>query len=231
VVPVFNEGANIRAWWEAARPFLPADATVLIVYDFAEDNTLPVVRQLQVEGAPLRLLLNDGRGVLGAMITGLRAPHQGPVLVSMADLSDDFRALPQMLAAWHAGADVAVASRYMAGGRQIGGPWLKGQLARWGSRSLKWLGGFPVSDATNNFRLYDAQLLRRMSFESVGGFELAFEITVKAWMQGARIAEVPATWHERVRGTSRFKLWSWLPRYARLWARALGYGLRHRRWT
>lgn len=220
----------MRAWWEAARAYLPEDTTVLIVYDFAEDDTLPVVRALQAEGAPLQSMPNAGQGALGAMITGLRVPRTGAVLVSMADLSDDFAALPPMLAAWQGGADVVVASRYMAGGRQIGGPWLKGQLARWGGRSLKWLGGFPASDATNSFRLYDAQLLHRISFESAGGFELAFEITVKAWINGSRIVEVPAIWRERVHGKSRFRLWSWLPRYARLWVQALSYGLRQRKW-
>jgi len=154
----------------------------------------------------------------------------GPVLVSMADLSDDFRAVPAMLAAYRAGADVVVASRYMPGGRQVGGPWLKGQLSKWGGRSLKWLAGFPVSDATNSFRLYDADLVRRMEIESQGGFVVGFEITVKAWMAGARIAEVPCTWRDRVAGESRFDLRAWLPLYARLWGRAMLHGVK-RAWS
>jgi len=231
VVPVYNEGANLRAWWEAARPHLPAKATVLIVYDFDEDDTLPVARDLMAGGAPLRLLHNTGRGVLLALISGLRAPISGPVLVSMADLSDDMAVIPSMLEAYVRGADVVVASRYVAGGQHIGGPWLKGQLSRWGGRSLKWLAGFPVSDATNSFRMYDAEFLRSIEFESSGGFEIGFEITVKAWMAGRTIAEIPCTWRDRVAGQSRFDLKKWLPLYARLWARAFGFGLRHRLWS
>ncbi len=231
VVPVYNEGANLRAWWESARPHLPASATVLIVHDFDEDDTLPVARELMAGGAPLRLLRNTGRGVLRALVTGLRTPERGPVLVSMADLSDDMAVIPAMLAAYERGADVVVASRYVAGGRQIGGPWLKGQLSRWGGRSLKWLAGFPVSDATNSFRMYDAGLLRTIEFESRGGFEIGFEITLKAWMAGRPIAEIPCTWRDRVAGESRFDLRKWLPLYARLWARALGFGLRRRVWN
>ncbi len=226
VVPVYNEGGNLRSWWEQARTYLPEHGTVRLVYDFDEDDTLPVARALAVEGAPITLLRNAGKGVLGALLTGLRSVEAGPVLVSMADLSDDFRALPAMLAAYRAGADVVVASRYMPGGRQIGGPWLKGQLSRWGGRSLKWLAGFPVSDATNSFRLYDAALVRRLDLESTGGFEVGFEITMKAWMAGARIAEVPCTWRDRVTGESRFHLRKWLPLYARLWARTLAHGMR-----
>ncbi len=226
VVPVYNEGANLGAWWAAARPHLPPGSTIRIVFDFDEDDTLPVARQLAAEGAPIELLRNRDRGVLGAILNGLRSVAAGPVLVSMADLSDDLACIPAMVAAYRGGADVVVASRYMPGGRQIGGPWLKGQLSRWGGRSLRWLAGFPVSDATNSFRLYDAELVKRIDVESSAGFVIGFEITLKAWMSGARIVEVPCTWRDRVAGESRFDLKRWLPLYARLWARAMAHGLR-----
>lgn len=228
VVPVYNEGANLARWWDAARAHLPRGAQVLVVYDFEEDDTLPVARALQAEGAPLRTLRNRARGVLGAIVTGLHDAPSGPVLVSMADLSDDFGTLPAMLEAYRGGAAVVVASRYMRHGRQLGGPWLKGQLARWGGRSLRWLAGFPVHDATNSYRLYDADLVRSLTIESTGGFEVGFEITLKAWMLGARVTEVPTTWRDRARGQSRFDLKRWLPRYARLWRQALGHGVRVR---
>jgi hypothetical protein len=49
---------------------------------------------------------------------------------------DDLAIIPAMLARYQDGADVVVASRYMAGGRQVGGPWLKAQLSRWGGLAL-----------------------------------------------------------------------------------------------
>lgn len=224
LIPVYNEGANLRRWYEEAAPHLPPGTNVRIVYDLEEDDTLPVARELEKEGAPISSLRNQQRGVLGALITGLRSVKSGPAIVSMADLSDDLRLIPQMLAAWEEGARVVVASRYMPGGRQIGGPWLKGQLARWGGRSLHWLFGFPTHDATNSFRLYDGELLHTIDFESQGGFEIGFEITLKAWMGGHRVVEIPATWRDRVQGESRFNLRKWLPHYARLWARAVKHG-------
>ncbi len=228
VVPVYNEGTNIARWWAEAKPHMPAGTSIRVVYDFEGDDTLPVVRDLERAGAPMSLLRNEGRGVLRAIVTGLRSAPAGPVLVSMADLSDDLSVVPRMLDAYRAGADLVIASRYVRGGRQLGGPWLKGQLARWGGRSLRWIAGFPASDATNSFRLYDSDLVRRTSIESIGGFEVGFEITLKAWMAGARIAEVPATWRDRTRGESRFDLKRWLPRYARLWLAALRFGLGRR---
>ncbi|HYD40947.1 MAG TPA: hypothetical protein VEB43_08950, partial [Anaeromyxobacter sp.] len=85
--------------------------------------------------------------------------------------------------------------------------------------------GFPVSDATNGFRLYDAELVRSLRLGSAGGFEVAFEITLEAWRRGLRIAEVPSVWRARDAGKSRFRLVRWLPRYAWLWARAMAIGI------
>jgi len=230
IVPVYNEGENIRNWWLQASPHLPDQTRVRLVYDLDEDDTLPEAERLRAAGAPIELLRNAGRGVCSALVTGIRSVSSGPVLVSMADLSDDFPVIPAMLDAYRAGADVVVASRYMPGGRQLGGPWLKGQLSRWGGRSLAWLAGFPVHDATNSFRLYDATMVRALDLESRGGFEIGFEITMKAWMQGRRLVEIPCTWRDRVAGQSRFDLRRWLPLYARLWARTAAHGMT-RAWT
>lgn len=230
VVPVYNEGENIRNWWLQASPHLPAGTRVRLVYDFPEDNTLPEAEHLRAEGAPIELVQNTGRGVCLALVTGIRSVGAGPVLVSMADLSDDFPIIPAMLDAYRTGADVVVASRYMRGGRQLGGPWLKGQLSRWGGRSLALLAGFPVHDATNSFRLYDAQMVQQMDLESRGGFEVGFEITMKAWMQGRRLTEIPCVWRDRVAGQSRFNLRRWLPLYAKLWARTAAHGMK-RAWS
>lgn len=228
VVPVYNEGENFREWWRRAGPHLPPGTVVRPVYDMPEDDTLPVIEALRAEGAPIEPLQNEGRGVLRALVTGLRSAERGPVLVSMADLSDDLSVLPRMLDAWRDGAAVVVASRYMKGGRHVGGPLLKKTLSRLGGLSLRVLAGFPAHDATNNFRLYDAAFLRTVEVESRAGFELALELTLKAWEAGRKVVEVPTTWTDRVAGESRFALRKWLPHYARLWGRAMKHGAKRR---
>ena len=228
IVPVYNERDNFRAWWAQARPHLPAGSLVRVVYDLDEDDTLPVVAALAAEGAPVEALRNRGRGVFAALVTGLASVEAGPVLVSMADLCDDLALVPRMLEEYAGGATVVVASRYMPGGRQIGGPWLKGLLARWGARALHDVAGFPVHDASNSFRLYDAAFVRSLAPGGGGGFEIGMQITLAAWMAGRRVVEVPCTWRDRSRGTSRFRLGRWLPLYGRLWARGMAFGVRGR---
>ncbi len=215
VIPVYNEGENVvptlRGVVERThtRPL-----EVLVVHDFDEDTTVPVVKRLQAEIPELRLHRNTlGRGVLNAMKSGLRAARAAYVVVTMGDGSDDAKDIDHMYELALSGADVVAGSRYMRGGRQVGGPLLKRTMSRTAGLSLHWLGGVPIHDATTNFRLYSKRLLNQVTIESTGGFELGLELTVKAHLLGMRVAEVPTTWRDRTAGTSRFRLWQWLPRY------------------
>ena len=224
VIPVYNEGENVVP---TLRGVVTQTATrpleVLVVHDMDEDTTVPVVRRLQEEMPEVRLHRNTlGRGVLNALKSGLRAARAPYVLVTMGDGSDDPADIDAMYTLARDGADVVAGSRYMRGGRQVGGPLLKRTMSRAAGLSLHWLGGLPVHDATSNFRLYSKKLLNQVTIESQGGFELGLELTVKAYRLGLRIAEVPTTWRDRTEGQSRFRLWQWLPRYLHWYWRGIG---------
>jgi len=137
------------------------------------------------------------------------------VLVVMADLSDDLSQVDSMLALNRQGYHVVVGSRYMKGGGIEGGPWFKQFLSRLAGLTLHRFRGIPTHDATNAFKIYDRDMLKSLTIESQRGFELNLEITVKAFLAGYRITEIPSRWRDRSRGESRFRLWSWLPHYLR----------------
>jgi glycosyltransferase involved in cell wall biosynthesis len=226
VVPVYNEGRNIEAVLRAFERTVAAPHEVLVVYDFDEDTTVPVVAALQGELGNVRLHRNDlGRGVLNALKAGIAAARAPLVLVMMADGSDDPAAVDPMLRLAEGGADVVAGSRYARGGRQLGGPLLKRAMSRLAGLSLYWLRALPIHDATNNYRLYRRSFLDATTIESDGGFELAIELTVKAHIAGRRLAEVPTTWRDRTAGESRFRLRAWLPRYLRWYMLAVRHRL------
>jgi glycosyltransferase involved in cell wall biosynthesis len=215
VVPVYNEGENVTATLRGLHQALDGVPNeILVVYDFDEDDTVPVVKRLQAELPTVRPHRNQiGRGVLNAMKAGFEAARAPFVLVTMADGSDDPREIPAMLELARGGADLVAGSRYMRGGRQVGGPLLKRTMSRAAGLSLHWVGGVPIHDPTSNYKLYSRRLLERVTIESSAGFELAIELTVKAHLLGMRVAEVPTTWRDRTAGQSRFQLRKWLPHY------------------
>lgn len=228
VVPVFNEAGNIGAFCRKACEELSPDYELLICYDFEEDNTLAALAALPESEKPthIRLVRNKlGRGVRYAIEAGLRAAKQPVVVVMMCDLSDDFTKVEQMVSRAEAGADVVCASRYMRGGKQIGGPWFKKFLSRTAGVTLHWFSGLPTHDPTNSFKAYRREFLEQHVIESTAGFCLGIELTVKAHFDGGRVEEVPATWYDRSAGESRFRLWGWLPHYLQWYFWAL-----RRRW-
>lgn len=215
VIPVYNEGTNFARLWAAIRDNIRSPLRAFAVYDFEQDDTLPVIGQLVASGRePIRVVRNRyGRGVVGAIRTGFEQVEHGPILVVMADLSDDLAQVDRMLELYAQGYHVVAGSRYMPGGKLVGGPLLKQALSRIAGVSLHWLRGIPTHDATNAFKIYDRDMLRSFTIESKAGFELNLELTVKAFLGGYRITEIPAVWRDRTQGQSKFHLWRWLPHY------------------
>lgn len=226
IIPVYNEGANISAAIAELYTVVSGPKRVLIVYDFDGDDTVPVVRELIPEYPGLELVRNSiGKGVINAIRAGIEAARSEVVIVSMADLSDDLRVVADMVRLIHDdGYDIVCASRYMRGGRHVGGPILKRTISRMAGISLYWLGGLPIHDATNAFRAYRLSVLRGIPIESSGGFEYSLELTAKAHLAGHRVIEVPSTWRDRTAGQSRFRLFKWMPHYLKWYVYALTRG-------
>jgi len=214
VVPVFKEGEAVEPVLRALDAGVATTHEILVVYDFDEDPTVPVIERLHADLPAIRGLRNDlGRGVLNAMKAGIAASAGDYVLISMADGSDEPHVVDWMVDLGRDGADVVSASRYMRGGHQVGGPVLKRLMSRTAGLTLHWFGGVPTHDPTNNFKLYSRRFLGVTPIESEAGFELALELTVKATLAGRRVAEIPTTWRDRTAGQSNFRLRKWLPHY------------------
>jgi dolichol-phosphate mannosyltransferase len=214
VLPVYNEGEAVEPVLRALSSQIKTPHELVVVYDFDGDTTVPVIQRLTGEIPGVRGLRNNlGRGVLNAMKAGIAGTSAPYVLISMADGSDEPLVVDPMVALAKNGADVVSASRYMKGGRQVGGPPLKRLMSRVAGLTLHWFARVPTHDPTNNFKLYSRKFLDANTIESTAGFELALELTVKATIQKRKIAEVPTTWRDRTAGQSNFKLRKWLPHY------------------
>src|SRR3989344_4975825 len=222
VMPVYNEGEVIEETISRVESSIKIPHELLIIHDMDEDTTVPEVKKLQKKYPNAKLVKNIySKGALNALKTGLKKAEGNAVCIMMADLTDDPVILNQMYRMYEKGFDVVAASRYMKGGRQIGGPILKQILSRVAGVSLHHLVGLPTHDATNSFRLYSKKFLDRVKIEADGGFELAIELTVKAHFGGYKVGEVPTVWRYLAK-ESRFYLAKWLPKYLKWYFWAIG---------
>ena len=230
IIPVYNEAANIENNLNAISLGIKNSAhqySVNIVYDFDEDSTLPVIERIRsAYSFPIHLIKNNARGVCAAIKTGLNKTQGDFVLVTMADMSDDYSVLDAMVNKAVEDYDVVCGSRYMKGGKTYGGPPVKQNLSRLAGLSLHFLTRIPTHDVTNSYKLYRKSIFNTITIESQGGFELGMEITIKAFINGLKIAEVPCGWWDRTAGQSRFQLLKWLPKYLHWYFLLLRHTLR-----
>ncbi|MBI5684865.1 MAG: glycosyltransferase [Verrucomicrobia bacterium] len=221
VIPAYNEEAVIEETLRDIEKRLPIPHQIIVVNDHSRDDTAGIVERLATEFPHIRLIHNTGeRGICRTLQTGWHAATTPVVVTMMADLCDDPATVPAMLEKIEAGFDVCCGSRYMPGGRKIGGPALQSWFSRFVGWSLAKYVGLPTCDASNAFKMYRREVLTHMTIEDAG-FASSLEIIVKAFLKNYKICEVPTTWRTRTKGKSSFKIFKVARNYLRWYVWAL----------
>ena len=223
IIPAYNEGEQIVPVLDRLFESVRLPCEVLVVVDNERDSTVKVVCDYADKEPRLRCLVNTyGRGPANAIRYGIAAAVAPVAVVTMADGCDDPRQIDDLARLVERGVAVAAASRYMAGGQQVGGPVLKGVLSRAAGRSLRLFARIGTRDATNSFKAYSTSFVREVGIDSRDGFEIGIELTAKAKRLRLPVAEIPTIWLNRPTGVSNFKVAEWIPSYLRWYRFAFG---------
>jgi len=223
VIPVYNEGEAIEGYLDLLFDAISLPCEVLAVYDTPDDTTRPYLEKYARREPRLIPTHNTyGRGPARALRYGLEHAAAEVIVVTMADGSDDPQQIEQLTHLVERGVVVAAASRYMHGGQQVGGPAMKSALSRLAGLSLHWFARVGTRDATNSFKAYSRNFIRRVGIEADAGFEVGIELVSKARRRRLPVAEVPTIWLDRGAGQSNFKVAAWIPRYLRWYRHAFG---------
>ncbi|MBK7384864.1 MAG: polyprenol monophosphomannose synthase [Flavobacteriales bacterium] len=210
IIPTYNEQENIRDI--VAHVFrLEPEFHLLIVDDGSPDGTGNIVKEMQPRWAGrLHLLERSGKLGLGtAYITGFKwaiANDYAYIFEMDADFSHDPDDLVRLYKACaEQGGDMSVGSRYVKGGRVKDWSWDRVLLSYCASlyvRAILWLG---VRDTTAGFVCYTRRVLQALPLDEVRFIGYAFQIEMKYRVirKGFRIVEVPITFIDRERGTSK----------------------------
>lgn len=209
IIPTYNEKENIEKMVRAVFS-LPGLFHLLIVDDGSPDGTGAIVKKLQQE-FPSRLFLQERAGKQGlgtAYILGFKwaLAHGYEYILEMdADFSHNPQDLPRLVAACEEGADVAIGSRYVRGGKVVNWPWDRIALSKGASIYTRVITWMPVKDPTAGFICYRRKVLEAIPLDEVRFIGYAFQIEMKyrAWKLGFRIVEVPITFVDRLEGASK----------------------------
>lgn len=207
VVPTYDERENlplIAARLHAACPHVD----LLVVDDDSPDGTGRLADELAATRPWLHVLHRTAKAGLGAAYTAGFAwarEHAYDVVVEMdADGSHAPEQLPDLLAALEH-ADVVLGSRWVPGGRVVDWPRSRELLSRGGNAWTRLALGLPLADATGGYRAYRREVLDALPLDTVASQGYCFQVDLawRAWRAGWRVVEVPITFVERARGTSK----------------------------
>jgi len=224
LLPVRNEGINLRIMLKILRAVVELPHEVLVVYDSANDDSIPVVDEVRKIYPELRGVHNQlGNGVVNAIRSGVAASEGDVVLIFAADEVGPVLAIDDMIALIRDGCDFVSCTRYAHGGRRLGGSPVGAFL----SFSANWLfhrvAASPFTDATTGIKMFRKEVFPSLDLESRPvGWTVAFEMAIKAHHAGLRLGEVPIVSIDRLYGgESTFRLGSWLIEYSRWFLRGL----------
>jgi glycosyltransferase involved in cell wall biosynthesis len=207
-LPTYNEAENIELVLDglfAADPTL----SVLVVDDGSPDGTASIVERRAAADPRVGLIRRPGRLGLGtayiaAFRQGLRSDHTHFVTMD-SDLSHSPARVPALLDAVDAGADLAIGSRYVAGGSIVGWGFHRRVLS-FGANSFArlWL-RISAHDCTSGFRCYRRAAVEHLVGAPVraSGYSTLVELLVRCQRAGFRVAEVPIRFVDRVHGKSK----------------------------
>lgn len=209
VVPTYNEAENLPRLAELLLALVPS-VEVLCVDDGSPDGTGAIADEIAAENSRFHVLHRTGkRGYSISSKEGMTwCLGQGYDLVCTmdADLSHDPAVLPKLIAAVEGGADLAIGSRYIDGGR-IEVDWgpFRRAVSRSGSGYARMMVGVSTRDCTSGFRCYRAALLGTIPIMEIRseGYSFLIELLAALRDRGATVVEVPITYVDRHAGSSK----------------------------
>jgi len=234
VVATYQEAGNIVPLVRSIRSSA-ADAHIIIVDDNSPDGTGGLADELAKQDPRVHVIHRAQKMGLGtAHLEGFAlALKLGADLVATmdADFSHDPSVLPALFEAAER-FDLALGSRYVAGGRVVNWAWSRRLLSRFANLYVRLITGVPLADMTTGFRCYRSSLvgqLRNFLLYS-SGYAFLVETVCRAFWAGMKIGQVPITFTERRAGRTKLSmgvllestLLPWRLRFQRLVARNPG---------
>jgi dolichol-phosphate mannosyltransferase len=211
LLPTYNEIENIEDVLRRTRAAVP-DADILVIDDGSPDGTAERAEKLAGDLGAIEVLRRQSKSGLGsAYRAGFRVgmARGYDVMIEMdADLSHDPAVLPDLVAAIERGADLAIGSRYVAGGSIPDWKWARRAISRVGCAYARAMLDLSAHDATAGFRAYHRRALAGIPLDDVraDGYGFQVEMTYLTQRNGGRIVEIPITFRDRTLGRSKMSM-------------------------
>lgn len=206
----YNEVDNLKGLIPELLTFVP-ESTILVIDDNSPDGTSQLVADMSDKDARIRLLKRSGKLGLGtATLAGFRyaIENQFDLLVNLdADYSHGPKYVPQLMAKIRE-CDIAIASRYVAGGGVAGWTWRRKLMSQTINLWARCLLGLRTEDNSGSFRCFRVAKLAEVDWSRTlaKGYAFQEEILYRCRKVGCRMCEVPFIFEDRRYGVTKINV-------------------------
>ena len=210
IVPTYNESMNAPVLIKRIFKHIP-ETSILVIDDGSPDGTAEIVESLQRDYSELHLLKRSEKSGLGSAYRagfawGLERGYNEMVEMD-ADMSHRVRDLAKMIDVKKARPETSlvIGSRWMKDGKTENWSKARELLSRTANLYVRFMLGMGVKDSTAGFRIYSADILRKIDLTAIKseGYSFQIEMTRAVYRNGGSIVEVPITFREREQGVSK----------------------------
>jgi dolichol-phosphate mannosyltransferase len=212
ILPTYCEVQNVQRLIAEIQA-LPLNATILVIDDSSSDGTADAVRSLQAKYPNLLLLVRPQKSGLGSAITDgfrtfLSLRNVPDFVVTMdADYSHNPKDLPRLISNMGEGCDLAIGSRYCAGGKTEGWPFTRKIISRGANAIARGVLGLKLHDCTSGYRCYSTNFLNKtIGYLHSQTYDIQIETVKQAHSQGFKVREVPILFVNRKQGKSKLNM-------------------------
>jgi dolichol-phosphate mannosyltransferase len=203
ILPTYNERDNITILIDGILRHVRRPVQVLVVDDDSPDGTWQVVQEIAARDPRVRLLRRTTeRGLTSAIWAGIRAADTDAVSWMDCDLAMPPEAIPALLARLEAGADIAVGSRYVRGGKDVGHSLLARAFSVTINLFAMLLLSWRVRDYTSGFIAARRSVFDKIALRGDYG-EYCIDLLARAQFMGLCVEEVPYICGARLSGESK----------------------------
>jgi dolichol-phosphate mannosyltransferase len=209
-LPTYNERENLEPMVQRLGEVLDLQHDLVVVIDDNSPDGTGLLADELARGLPWLEVVHRPvkEGIGPAYLSGFRhalASESAFVLEMDCDFSHDPAAVPSLIAACESGADLALGSRYIAGGTTVN--WGLGRrfVSRGGSFYARTVLGVGVRDLTGGFKCFRRETLEAIDLDAIEarGYGFQIEGTYRVLRRGLRVVEVPITFADRRVGASK----------------------------
>lgn len=220
VIPILNEGVRIIPVLSTLFLTTNIPLSILIVYDFDNDTTLPIIKDLSKTFPNIRTVKNKYQKLNGAIRTGFEECNSDIVGVWLAYHVDPFGLIDNMYDLISNHECVLVSgNRFNSVKRVSRGPIIKKLLSRTANFILNRLIGIPLGDITTSIKMFRLSFIRSHPIETTvaGGWALSTELAVKAAIDGEKLGDIEFKPENvnLIHGVTNFKVLKYLRHYFR----------------